>query len=163
MSQQNKNLMAIKEAAVRLGVTHRTLKYYEELGMVTPERSDGHYRLYSEDDLERFQRIIRLRSLGFALGTIKEILSRPVEKKESGASGYSHDTLCQIAAAIEGQLKTVSRRIEEGRREIREAEKVRKDLLSDLDYLNRRIAGESSEKLASERLAARGNRNGTKE
>ncbi|WP_201279476.1 MerR family transcriptional regulator [Cedecea colo] len=147
--------ITINDAATRLGVTHRTLKYYEELGMVIPERSKGRYRLYSEGDLERLQRIIRLRSLGFSLGTIQEILARPIEQNESGAPGYSQETLCQIAKAIEMKLVVVSERIESGRREIREAEKVKKELLGDLDYLNRRIAGEPSESLAKERLSAR--------
>ncbi|HAT1685229.1 TPA: MerR family transcriptional regulator [Klebsiella oxytoca] len=147
--------ITIKEAAVRLGVTHRTLKYYEELGMVIPGRSGGRYRLYSENDLIRLQRIIRLRALGFSLSTIREILSRPPEQNEQGVAEYSRDTLCQIAAAIEAHLETVSRRIEAGRRELCEAEKVKKELLDDLDYLNRRLAGESSETLAEERLSAR--------
>ncbi|HHD7482148.1 TPA: MerR family transcriptional regulator [Klebsiella oxytoca] len=152
----NKNSsIPINEAATRLGVTHRTLKYYEELGMVIPERSKGRYRRYSEGDLERLHRIIRLRSLGFSLGTIQEILSRPPEQNATGAPGYSQETLCQIAKAIEIKLAVVSERIESGRREILEAEKVKKELLSDLDYLNRRIAGETSESLAKERLAAR--------
>lgn len=123
--------------------------------MVIPERSKGRYRLYSEGDMERLQRIIRLRSLGFSLGTIQEILSRPIEQNESGAPGYSLETLSQITKAIEMRLVVVSERIESGYREIREAEKVKKELLCDLDYLNRRIAGETSESLTEERLSAR--------
>lgn len=155
---KNNALMTIKETAERLGVTHRTLKYYEELGMVIPERSKGRYRLYSEDDLIRLQRIIQLRSLGFSLGTIQEIISRPLEQNESGTAEYSKDTLRHIATAIGEQLVTVTRRIDSGKRDLREAERVRNELMSDLDYLRRRIAGESSETLTGERLSAKGKR-----
>ena len=58
-------LLTVSDAASRLGVTPRTLKYYEERGAVTPSRSEGRYRLYDEADLERFARILRLRALGF--------------------------------------------------------------------------------------------------
>jgi DNA-binding transcriptional MerR regulator len=57
-------LLTVSDAAARLGVTPRTLKYYEERGLVTPSRSGGRYRLYDEAALERFARILRLRALG---------------------------------------------------------------------------------------------------
>ena len=47
------SLLTVSDAASRLGVTPRTLKYYEERGLVTPSRSGGRYRLYDEADLER--------------------------------------------------------------------------------------------------------------
>lgn len=65
MSSVKPALLTIRDAAERLHVTPRTLKYYEERGLVTPNRSEGRYRLYSEHDLEKFSRILRLRSLDF--------------------------------------------------------------------------------------------------
>lgn len=77
-------LLTVSDAASRLGVTPRTLKYYEERGLVTPSRSEGRYRLYDEADLERFARILRLRALGFSLHGITEMLKRPLEETGDG-------------------------------------------------------------------------------
>lgn len=52
----------ISIAARMLGVEVYTLRYYERLGLVQPERSDGNIRLYSEDDIERLRCIKTLMS-----------------------------------------------------------------------------------------------------
>ncbi|MDR5816238.1 MULTISPECIES: MerR family transcriptional regulator [unclassified Caballeronia] len=148
-------LLTIRDAAERLQVTPRTLKYYEERGLVTPSRSEGRYRLYSEEDLERFARILRLRSLGFSLQGIVEMLKRPMETLGEGRTGYSSASLREIEQALSQQIEAVDARIAGVRRELKEAQAVRKDLADDLDYLRRRIAGESKEALLQERLAAR--------
>lgn len=82
-------LLTVRDAAERLGVTPRTLKYYEERGLVTPSRSEGRYRLYDAADLERFARILRLRALGFSLHGITEMLKRPLEPAGDGRRRYS--------------------------------------------------------------------------
>ncbi|MBZ6386774.1 MerR family transcriptional regulator [Pantoea piersonii] len=151
---ENHAYITIKEAATQLGVTHRTLKYYEELGMVVPKRTRGRYRLYDDNDLILLKRIIRLRALGFSLSTIQEIISRPMEVNEAGAAEYSLETLRDIASAIEKKLNIVIQRIESARQELSEAGKLKNELTEDLTYLARRIAGESSAALTSERLAS---------
>jgi DNA-binding transcriptional MerR regulator len=69
--------LQIGEAAERVGMTQRTLRYYEEKGLLTaPTRLDGGFRLYSDADLERLERIKEMRDLmGFSLADIKEMLS----------------------------------------------------------------------------------------
>ncbi|SAL45107.1 MerR family transcriptional regulator [Caballeronia arvi] len=148
-------LLTIRDAAERLQVTPRTLKYYEERGLVTPTRSEGRYRLYSEQDLELFARILRLRSLGFSLQGIVEMLKRPMETLGEGRTGYSAASLREIEEALSQQVEAVDARIAAVRRELKEAQAVRTELASDLDYLRRRIAGESKETLLQERMAAR--------
>ena len=155
MSATKPALLTIRDAAVRLQVTPRTLKYYEERGLVTPSRSEGRYRLYSEQDLELFARILRLRSLGFSLQGIVEMLKRPMETQGEGRTSYSASSLREIEQALSQQIESVDARIAAVRRELKEAQAVRSELASDLDYLRRRIAGESKEVLLRERLAAR--------
>ncbi|WP_321797347.1 MerR family transcriptional regulator [Caballeronia sp. J97] len=155
MSANKPARLTIRDAAERLQVTPRTLKYYEERGLVTPSRSEGRYRLYSEQDLERFARILRLRSLGFSLEGIVEMLKRPMETLGEGRTGYSASSLREIEAALSQQIDSVDARIAAVRRELKEAQAVRSELASDLDYLRRRIAGESKEALLQERMAAR--------
>ncbi|MEQ0775803.1 MerR family transcriptional regulator [Paraburkholderia tropica] len=147
-------LLTVRDAALRLNVTPRTLKYYEERGLVTPTRSEGRYRLYDEHDLEQFARILRLRALGFSLHGITEMLKRPLESVGDGRRRYSHESLQQIADALAQQIDTLDARIGAVRRELKEAQSVRAELADDLDYLKRRLAGEPSEALIGERLAA---------
>ncbi|HYM16235.1 MAG TPA: MerR family transcriptional regulator [Dehalococcoidia bacterium] len=68
--------LQIGEVADRTGVTQRTLRFYEEKGLLKPpSRLDGGFRLYSEDDVQRVERIKRLQTLlGFTLADIKEMV-----------------------------------------------------------------------------------------
>ena len=67
--------MQIGEVSERTGLTHRTLRFYEEKGLLTPpSRLDG-FRLYSEEDIQRIEQIVQLKNLlGFSLADIKEML-----------------------------------------------------------------------------------------
>jgi MerR family transcriptional regulator, repressor of the yfmOP operon len=69
-------LLRIQEAAAETGLTPRSIRYYEELGLLSPAaRSDGAYRLYDADDLERLRFIRGLRDdAGFSLAEIGELL-----------------------------------------------------------------------------------------
>ncbi|MFT3803674.1 MAG: MerR family transcriptional regulator [Burkholderiaceae bacterium] len=155
MPADTSTLIPIRKAAQRLGVTARTLKYYEELGLVTPPRSEGRYRLYRQEDLERFERILRMRSLGFSLNGIAEMLKRPVEPISDGRKGYSQASLQQIADALAEQIAQLDARIAQVQRELKEARALRDELDDDLHYLRQRAAGVPPEEMAGKRLAAR--------
>lgn len=66
--------LQIDEVASRTGLTKRTIRYYEEIGLLRPPtRTEGGYRLFTADDVERLERIKRLRELmNFSLAEIKE-------------------------------------------------------------------------------------------
>lgn len=66
----------IGEAAERAQLTQRTLRYYEEKGLLhPPTRMEGGFRLYSDEDMGRIERIRELKELlGFSLAEIKEML-----------------------------------------------------------------------------------------
>jgi DNA-binding transcriptional MerR regulator len=149
-------LLTVRDAAERLGVTPRTLKYYEERGLVSPNRSEGRYRLYDEEDLKRFGRILRLRSLGFSLHSITEMLKRRLEPVE-GSHRYSTESLQQIRDALQEQVEALDARIESMRRELKEAQKLRAEISPDLDYLERRLAGEDPDALLEQRRTAQVN------
>lgn len=158
MSKDSSALLTVRDAAERLGVTPRTLKYYEERGLVSPSRSEGRYRLYDEEDLKRFGRILRLRALGFSLHSITEMLKQPLESI-GGSRRYSIDSLQQIHDAIAQQVEALDARIETMRRELKEAQKLRAELSPDLDYLRRRLAGENADVLLEQRRIARARAN----
>lgn len=148
-------LLTVRDAAERLGVTPRTLKYYEERGLVVPSRSEGRYRLYDADDLERLGRVLRLRSLGFSLHGIVEMLKRPLEKTEAGQKRYSPESLTEIKTGLQQQLDAIDTRIESVRRELKEAQAVRAELRLDLDYVEARLAGQPAEALLEQQAKAR--------
>lgn len=73
---QSHAYLQIGEAAERAQLTQRTLRYYEEKGLLnSPTRMDGGFRLYSADDMERIDRIRQMKELlGFSLAEIKEMI-----------------------------------------------------------------------------------------
>ena len=66
----------IGEVAARTGVTQRALRFYEEKGLIQPpERMEGGFRQYSEDDVARIEFVKKLQDLlGFTLSEIKEMV-----------------------------------------------------------------------------------------
>lgn len=68
--------MQIGEVAVRTELSLRTIRHYEEAGLVTPSaRSQGGFRLYAEKDVNRFMIIRRMKPLGFTLNEMRELLA----------------------------------------------------------------------------------------
>ena len=72
----SERLLRINEVAAELGLTTRSIRYYEEMGLLAPAaRSDGAYRLYDPSDIERLRFIKRLRDdAGFSLAQIGQML-----------------------------------------------------------------------------------------
>jgi len=67
--------MQIGEVAERIGLSLRTIRYYEEVGLAVPSaRSEGGFRLYVEDDVERLRVIMQMKPLGFSLEEMRELL-----------------------------------------------------------------------------------------
>jgi DNA-binding transcriptional MerR regulator len=67
--------MQIGEVAERTGLSLRSIRYYEELGLVTPSaRSAGGFRLYAEEEVARLRLIARMKLAGFSLEETKEVL-----------------------------------------------------------------------------------------
>ncbi|MFY1703125.1 MerR family transcriptional regulator [Micromonospora sp. WMMA1923] len=68
--------MQIGEVAERVGLSIRTIRHYEEVGLVPPSsRSDGGFRLYTEPDLARLAVVKRMKPLGFTLDEMRDLLT----------------------------------------------------------------------------------------
>jgi DNA-binding transcriptional MerR regulator len=68
--------MQIGEVAERLGLSLRTIRHYEEVGLAVPSaRSEGGFRLYAEEDVERLRVIMQMKPLGFSLEEMRELLA----------------------------------------------------------------------------------------
>ncbi len=91
MEDENREprLLRIQEAAAEAGLTARSVRYYEELGLLKPAaRSEGDYRLYDESDVERLRFIKGLRDdAGFSLAEIAQLLEDEAAR-ERGHEAY---------------------------------------------------------------------------
>lgn len=89
----------IGEVSERTGLTRRTLRHYDELGLLVPsERSWGNYRLYSSDDLLRLLQIQNLKALGLSLEEIATALDDPSMDAASALAGHLAHLEAHIAA-----------------------------------------------------------------
>ena len=74
-SEEHEPLYVISVAARLVGTQAHILRYYERLGLISPRRSQGRFRLYSPNDLERIRRIQRLMDdLGVNLAGVEVIM-----------------------------------------------------------------------------------------
>ncbi|SCG72129.1 MerR family transcriptional regulator [Micromonospora halophytica] len=72
----NGRLMQIGEAAERVGLSIRTIRHYEDAGLIVPSaRSEGGFRLYTEPDLDRLAVVKRMKPLGFTLDEMRDLLT----------------------------------------------------------------------------------------
>jgi MerR family transcriptional regulator, repressor of the yfmOP operon len=74
MHTKNIKSVQIGELAKRLGITTRTIRYYEEIGLMGPsERLGGGTRTYNKDDILRLKFILKLKELGISLKEMQEL------------------------------------------------------------------------------------------
>ena len=72
----------IGDVAKKLGLSLRTIRYYEELGILKPRgRTTGHFRLYTEDDVKRLEAVQSLKSLGYSLKQVQSVMSAASNSK----------------------------------------------------------------------------------
>ena len=105
MSQNNgrPQLLHIGAVAVRTELSLRTLRHYDEIGLVNPsERSEGGFRLYSEADVERILLIRRMKPLDFTPEQMRELLDVTHDVAQPDAPLEARQKLHEIEAiAIE--------------------------------------------------------------
>ena len=102
-------LMTVGELARRVGVTVRTIQYYDQKGLLHPSsKSEQNQRLYSTDDEERLYRILALKFLGFSLTQIKEAEGIDDCQKLSGALDHRMCELERESMEILRNINTIS-------------------------------------------------------
>lgn len=102
----------VKEVRDMVGVSVRTLHYYDQIGLLKPESvSAAGYRLYTDSDLERLQQILFFKELDFNLQEIKEILdSRDFDRVH--ALKAHRDMLIKKKKRLERIIKSVEKTID---------------------------------------------------
>lgn len=79
--------MKIGELEARSGASRHTLRYYEQIGLISPLRRTNNYRVYTAQTLQDLDFIQRAQSMGFSLGEIGEILDAQRNKLIDCADG----------------------------------------------------------------------------
>jgi len=106
----------IGELAARTGLTVRTLHHYDEIGLLSAQRSEGGHRVYDEAAVQRLYRIVSLRSLGFPLDAIAEALDS--ERFDPRAAVEDHLRRLEVQIEQERrllqQLRALLERLEVG-------------------------------------------------
>ncbi len=109
--------MTVGEAAKKIGVTVRTLQYYDKEGLLSPsEKSEGGRRLYTNKDLVMLHQIVSLKSLGFSLEDIKQNLK-------------SLETPNDVAQALTEQAEVIKSEIEKLSVSLKAIEQLKKEVL----------------------------------
>ena len=77
--------MNISDAAARSGVPPKTIRYYEEIGLVTPAREGNGYRMFRPEDVHKLAFLGRARTLGFPIEDCRMLLALWEDKARASA------------------------------------------------------------------------------
>ncbi|WP_246956658.1 MerR family transcriptional regulator [Brachybacterium sp. Marseille-Q7125] len=102
--------MHIGQFAERTGLSSRTLRHYEAIGLIPPTgRTEGGFRLYTEEDLRRLMTIRRMKALGYSTAEMGELLELLDVLEDEAADGERRQ---QARAALEARLDDARERRE---------------------------------------------------
>jgi Cu(I)-responsive transcriptional regulator len=96
--------MNISEVSDRSGLPAKTIRYYEDIGLVRPARGDNGYRSFTKDDLHRLAFIGRARSLGFGIEDCRGLLALYNDRSRASAD---------VKAIAQSHLQEIDRKLSE--------------------------------------------------
>jgi Cu(I)-responsive transcriptional regulator len=96
--------MNIGSVADRSGLPAKTIRYYEDIGLIKPDRADNGYRDYSAGDLHRLRFLQRSRGLGFSVEECRQLLSLYNDRERESAD---------VKAMAQTKLAEIDRKLEE--------------------------------------------------
>lgn len=101
--------LRIQEAGERTGLTPRSIRYYEEMGLLSPAaRSEGAYRLFDEADLERLRTIKALRDdAGFSVAEVRALLEDETARRLAREAFAATEDPVERRAILEGRLRSI--------------------------------------------------------
>ncbi|MEA1968335.1 MAG: MerR family DNA-binding transcriptional regulator [Thermodesulfobacteriota bacterium] len=124
--QKSKECWTISELAGQLDISTRTIRFYEEKGLISPERTPGNQRIYTSRNRARLKLILRGKRFGFSLDEISEMI---------GMANADMDEMEQIKksfAFASTKLKEIKlRRVE--------LDLLEQEILSTMDKLKKRM------------------------
>lgn len=125
----------IEQVAAQTSLTKRTLRYYEEVGLLPPTgRTEGNYRRYSLEDIQRLERVKNLRNLlGFSLADIREILSAEDERQQIKEAYRQETEASSKIAQLDHADETIRHQLELIEQKIAGLEQMRSALLEKME------------------------------
>lgn len=118
--------LQIGEVATQTGLSVRTIRHYEDVGLITPSgRSVGGFRLYSQGDVTRLKTVCGMKPLGFTLEEMGDLL-KALDAMRDPAVG--DDAVAEARAVIDHFHQTARSRVGKARRDLEQAERFADDL-----------------------------------
>jgi MerR family copper efflux transcriptional regulator len=96
--------MNIGTVSEKSGHPAKTIRYYEDIGLISPDRRDNGYRDYTSEDVHRLRFLQRSRGLGFSVGECRQLLS---------LYGDTHRESAEVKAIAEAKLNEIDRKLAE--------------------------------------------------
>ena len=126
-AKSQERFFSISELASEFEISTRTIRFYEEKGLISPRRSRGNHRLYTKRDRARLKLILRGKRFGYSLDEIAEMI---------GMADVDLDEKEQIKRSLDyGKAK-----LAEIRQRMEELQILEQDVLAVMDKLVRRLA-----------------------
>ena len=115
--------MNISEIAKKLNVTNRTIRHYEEIGIIKSQRKPNNYRYFDSINVDKIRFLVRARKLGFSLYDCKELIKLFENKNRKSKN---------VRNIAKNKLKTVCKQMQE-----------LEDLKKSLEWLVKKCPGNS--------------------
>ncbi len=96
--------MNVREAAERSGLPSKTIRYYDDIGLVVPDRRNDGYRDYDNQSVQKLAFLKRARQLGFSIDDCRQLLSLYEDKDRASAD---------VKALAETHLAEIDKRLAE--------------------------------------------------
>lgn len=128
-----KRYFQIEDVAKKTGLTKRAIRYYEDVELIKPTRTESSYRLYSEEDIENIIRIKSLKdNLGFSLLEIKKTFDLELDLRKILCKDIKDEILIEKSIElIKSQLKL----IEEKEQILKKVKERYKETLTKIEML----------------------------
>lgn len=134
---------SVHEIAELSGVSVRTLHYYDEVGLLNPQRRDNKYRSYGSKEVDRLQQILLYREIGMNLSVIKDVLDDPSFDMKK-ALGEHLNALQAQKTRIEKLISSVEKTLESKTKETKMSDKER------FEGFKKKLIEENEEKYGKE-------------
>ena len=143
MSTTQAKPLRIGEVAELTGTTPRTIRYYEEIGLLPDslDRAQGKHRSYTEEDVDRVREIIRLRDLlGLTLEELATLLEAETARATIRREIQQTDDPAEIKRMREEALGHITTQLELVRRRRRELEQLESELVAKRRLVKQNLA-----------------------
>jgi DNA-binding transcriptional MerR regulator len=142
MSATQAKPLRIGEVAELLGTTPRTIRYYEEIGLlpVADDREQGKHRVYTQADVDRVREIMRLRDLlGLSLEEVSALLEAEDARAQLRREIRQTEDPAEIKRILEEALGHIANQLELVRHRRRELEQLESELVTKRRSIHKRL------------------------